>query len=114
MTRNGARRKAVARKWQELKDRTMRPERQQKARGRAEAMLAEMLLHEIREARGLSQEEVAERLERKQPTIVGLEKRGDAQISTLRRYIEALGGELEIVAKFPDREIRIRQFAEAV
>lgn len=104
----------MGKKWQELKDRTMSPERQEKARERAEAMLAEMLLHEIREARGLSQEEVASRLERKQPTIVGLEKRADAQVSTLRRYIEALGGELEIVAKFPDREIRIKQFAKAV
>lgn len=105
--------RVMGKRWQDLKDRTMSAERQEKARGRAEAMLAEMLLHEIREALGLSQEEVASRLERKQPTIVGLEKRADAQVSTVRRYIEALGGELEIVAKFPDREIRIKQFAKA-
>jgi hypothetical protein len=47
-----------------------------------------------------------------QGNLSKLEQRTDMYVSTLRRYVEALGGELEIVARFPDREYRIEQFAD--
>jgi len=41
-----------------------------------------------------------------------MEKRTDMYVGTVRRFIQAMGGELEIIARFPDREIKIDQFAE--
>lgn len=78
----------------------------------ADKMLAEMPLHELRQAKHLSQERLAEVLETKQANISRIERRTDMYISTLRSYIEAMGGRLDIVAKFPDGEIRINQFKD--
>ena len=76
-------------------------------------MMAEMLLAEIRKSVGLTQEDLAAALGVKQPSLSKLENQDDMHISTLRRLIEALGGQLEIVARMPKGEIRIRQFGEA-
>lgn len=82
-----------------------------KAEARTQAMLAEMPLHELRRARQLSQETLADALQVKQSGISKLEQRTDAYISTIRRYIEAMGGQLDIVARFPDGDVRINQFS---
>lgn len=74
--------------------------------------LAEMLLSEIRRLAGLTQEQVARTLGIKQPTLSQLESQNDMQIDTLRRIVEALGGELEIIATFPDSRIRLRQLTD--
>jgi len=74
-------------------------------------MLAEMPLHELRRARGLSQEVLAKALRIKQPNVAKLEKRTDIYISTLRSTIEAMGGELDIVARFPDGAVKITNFS---
>jgi len=73
------------------------------------AMLAEMPLQKLRHARELSQATLAEALETDQGNISRLEQRTDMYISTLRRYVEAMGGTLEIVARFPEGDVRIRQ-----
>jgi len=75
-------------------------------------MMAEMLLSEVRQLVGLTQEEAAKKLGVKQPTLSRLESQDDMYISTLRRLIEALGGQLEIVAHLPAGDIRIEQFQE--
>ena len=62
---------------------------------------------------GLTQEELAKALGVTQPSLSKLENQDDMQVSTLRRLIEALGGQLEIVAHLPRGDIRIRQFKEA-
>ena len=72
-----------------------------------------MLLAEIRQAVGMTQEEVAAILDVKQPTLSRMESQDDMQISTLRRLIEALGGKLEIIAHLPKWDIRISQFTDA-
>ena len=74
-------------------------------------MIAEMPLHELRRARGVSQETLAKLLHIKQPNIAKLEKRTDMYISTLRVTIEAMGGTLEIVARFPDGTVKITNFS---
>lgn len=89
------------------------PEKLARARLRAKEMMAEMLLSEIRNAAGLTQEELAANLGIKQPTLSRIESQGDIQVSTLRRLIEALGGELELIAHLPGGDIRIRQFTDA-
>ncbi|MGE0294638.1 MAG: helix-turn-helix domain-containing protein [Hyphomonadaceae bacterium] len=62
-------------------------------------------LEELRVALGISQEELAELLDVQQPAVSKLERRNDMRVSTLREVIEALGGELKLVAKFRDRSI---------
>jgi len=76
------------------------------------AMRAEMPLHELRHARGLSQKMLAEVLGVQQPSIAKLERRTDMYISSLRSHIEAMGGELEVIARFPDGSVKISNFSE--
>ena len=58
----------------------------------------------------MSQKELADRLNVQQPSIAKLESRTDMYISSLRNHIRAMGGELEIIARFPEGEVRIGQF----
>jgi hypothetical protein len=88
------------------------PERQVRVRERTQEMLQEMPLQELRQARKLSQEAIATVLGAKQASISKLEHRTDMYVSTLRSYIEAMGGTLEIVAQFPDGKVRITQFTD--
>ena len=85
-------------------------------RGRIDAMkqelLAEMPLHELHRARQLTQVDVR-RLEVNQPAVAKLEQRADVYVSSLRPYIEAVGGRLKIVAGFPEGEIAITNFTRA-
>jgi predicted transcriptional regulator len=91
----------------------MPPESLIRVKARAKEMMAEMLLAEIRRAVGLTQEELAATLGIQQPSLSRLEAQDDRQISTLRRLIAALGGELEIIAHLPGGAIRITQFNDA-
>lgn len=70
----------------------MAPESQLRADTETKRMLAEMPLHELRQARGLSQKMLADILHAQQPSIAKMEKRADMYISTLRSHIEAMGG----------------------
>jgi len=88
------------------------PERQARVRERTQEMLKEMPLQELRQARKLSQEALATVLGAKQASVSKLEHRTDMYISTLRSYVEAMGGTLDIVAEFPDGKVRITQFTE--
>jgi len=90
----------------------MTPENQEKARKQTEQLLKEMPMNELRQARQMSQERLAETLGKKQASISKIEHRTDMYISTLRSYIEAMGGQLKIVAHFPDGDIVISQFHE--
>lgn len=101
----------MARKFSELRAR-MSPEARARADARAREMLAEMPLNELRQARGLSQKMLAELLHVRQPAIAKMEKRTDMYISTLRSHIEAMGGELDVVARFPDGTVKITNFSD--
>ena len=90
----------------------MAPERQERIRKRTQELLAELPLQELRQARALSQEELAEVLGLNQATISKLERRTDMYLSSLRRFVEAMGGELEVTAKFPEGKVRIQLFEE--
>jgi transcriptional regulator with XRE-family HTH domain len=71
-----------------------------------------MPLDELRSARQLTQSELAEILKVDQGSISKLERRTDMYISTLRRYVEAMGGSLQITAIFPDGQVQIKQFQD--
>jgi predicted XRE-type DNA-binding protein len=101
----------MAKKFADLKAK-MSPESQARVKAKAEALMGEMPLQELRQARGLSQKMLAELLHVQQPSIAKLERRTDMYISTLRSHIEAMGGELELIARFPDGAVKIRHFAE--
>ena len=90
----------------------MAPEGQARAQAKAQAMLAEMPLNELRQARGLSQKMLAEVLHVQQPSIAKIERRTDMYLSSLRSHIEAMGGQLEVIARFPDGAVKISNFSE--
>lgn len=75
-------------------------------------MLQEMALYELRQAREKSQVELARDLHVGQPAVAKMEQRADMHVSNLRRYVEALGGKLEITARFPDASMTIKNFGE--
>ena len=101
----------MAKKFSELVAK-MSPERRAQIDEEVKKALAEMPLNELRNARGLSQKMLAEVLHVQQPAIAKLEKRTDMYISTLRSHIEAMGGQLEVIARFPDGDVRISNFSQ--
>ena len=100
----------MAKSFEDLANRTMSAASRARATRRTRAILVEMLLAEVRKLAGKSQSELARILGIKQPTLSKLEGQEDMQISTLQRIIEALGGEVEIIARFPKASVRLRQF----
>ena len=101
----------MAKKFTELRD-GMPVESQQRSAALAQQMIEDMPLQELRQARGLSQKVMAELLHVQQPAIAKLEKRTDMYLSTLRSHIEAMGGQLDVIARFAEGSVRIRQFGD--
>ena len=97
----------MARNWKELKGR-MRPADRIRMARRTDQLEAMLTLHELVRERALTQEALAERLDQAQGNVSRTLRREDMHLSTLREVIEAMGGELELVARFPDRAYRIR------
>lgn len=84
--------------------RKLPPVRRKGVEARAAELIAEeMTLRELRQARRLTQVRIAEELGITQDGVSRLEKRSDLLLSTLRKTVQAMGGELSLVAEFPDR-----------
>ena len=80
------------------------PDRRARIEAEANRLHAEYLtLRELRKAKELTQVQLAETLGIRQATVAQMEKRGDLMLSTLRSYVEAMGGHLRLVVDFPDR-----------
>ena len=88
------------------------PERRRRIDAMKRELLTEMPLHELRRARALTQRDLAEMLKVNQPAVSKLEQRADMYVSSLRSYIEAVGGRLKIVAEFPEGEVVITNFSK--
>ena len=88
-------------KWSELKA-TMSPEALARVDARVRETMSRLRLSDIREAVGHTQVAVAAKLELGQASVSKIESAADMYLSTLRRYIEALGGELVVSARFPE------------
>lgn len=71
------------------------------------------LLKALRQDRCVSQEQLAELMGIRQASVSKIENQDDMRLSTLRKYIEALGGELEIRVRFPDRDVNLDPFCSA-
>ena len=91
---------------------TMSPSRRIRNTERAHALLSEMRLDELRKAMTLTQQQMAETLQMSQTAVSKIERQTDMYVSTLRRFVAAMGGELKVVASFPDGDVAIDQFAE--
>ena len=91
------------------------PARQRRIKKRAAELIAEELtLRELRRAKQITQEEVAQRLRGRQVYVSRLERRADMKLSTLRDYIRALGGDLQLMVTFPgDAPVRLRAIGTA-
>jgi len=77
--------------------------RQAIQRGARKLIQEELTLRELRKARQLTQVEIARELHTSQDAISRIESRADLMLSTLRKYVEAAGGELQLTAHFPGR-----------
>ena len=100
----------MAKTFDDLVSRTMSKPSQKRAAERTKVLLREMLLSELRKATGYSQKALATKLKMKQPSLSKLENARDMQVTTLQKLVSALGGELEIVCKFPKGDVRLVQF----
>lgn len=96
----------MAKKFSELVAR-MSPEIRASSAAEAEQLMRDMPLTELRQARSFTQVELAQALGTTQASVSKLERRSDMYLSSLRRIVEAMGGELEITARFPDGDIRL-------
>lgn len=86
-------------------------ERRKRIRAHTEALVAEnLLLKSLRKDCEVSQEVLAIIMGIRQASLSKIENQDDILVSTLRRYVEALGGELEVTARFDDREVKLNQF----
>jgi transcriptional regulator with XRE-family HTH domain len=92
--------------WKDLKHK-MGPTRRKQLRREVEQEILDMDLRGLRELVGKTQKDLAILVEQTQGQVSETERRSDHRLSTLRRYVEALGGEIEVVANFGDKRIRL-------
>jgi DNA-binding XRE family transcriptional regulator len=90
----------MAHKWEKLKQR-MSPAARARVDARVKETLSTLPLAEIRRAIGMTQQELASKLEVGQGSVSKLENAADMYLTTLRKYVEALGGHLRLTAEFP-------------
>src|SRR5579884_2799973 len=101
----------MAKKFSELRNK-MSPESRAHMEARHKELLKEMPHQELRNARRLTQAQLASAMNMSQAAVSKLESNTDMYISTLKHFLEAMGGDLDIRAVFPDGEVKINQFKE--
>lgn len=99
----------MAKSFKELKDK-MSPERREDIDNQAQTILLGIALQELRQARHLTQQELAALLNVNQAALSKMENQSDMRVSTLRKLLAAMGGKMKIVAEFPEGEVVIDQF----
>jgi DNA-binding XRE family transcriptional regulator len=103
----------MATKWNAVR-KTLASDVEARIRKNVEDAAEVMTLNQIREARSLTQVTLANTLKINQGAVSKMEKRTDMYLSTMRSYIQAMGGQLQIRAVFPEGEIQIEQFGNEV
>ncbi len=99
----------MAHNWKDIR-RTLSPEREEETRRYVKSVVESVTLNQLREARSLTQTNLASILGINQGSVSKMEKRTDMYVSTLRSFIQAMGGQLQIKAVFPEGEVQIEQF----
>ena len=100
------------RTWNDIKRGKLSEEAQGRASMQTRQLLEELPLQELRCARALSQVALASSMGVAQSEVSKIERRADLYVSTLRNYIESMGGSLDIVARFPDGAVIIKAFEQ--
>jgi transcriptional regulator with XRE-family HTH domain len=93
--------------------RKMSPEARKRVEEIAKAEFQALALSELREAQDLTQAQLAEKLGIDQGAVSKIERRTDMYLSTLRNVIQAMGGQLELTARFPTGRIQVLTFRDA-
>lgn len=101
----------MSHRWEDIRGK-FSAEKEAEIRRNVEAAVAKVKLHQLREARNLTQTNLAQVLNVNQGAVSKMEKRADMYVSTLRSYLKAMGAELQIRAIFPDGEVIIEQFQD--
>ena len=96
-------------KWSDIKHRGMTPDRVERGDQAVASELVAMDLRALRDKLGITQEELADRIRVSQSQLSRLERRKDSRFSTIRRYVEAMGGELEITAVIRGKRVPLTQ-----
>lgn len=99
----------MAQKWKDVR-RKLSPELEAEVERYVRSVAEAVSLNQLREARKLTQENLATILGINQGSVSKMEKRTDMYVSTLRSFVEAMGGQLQIRAVFPEGEVLIDQF----
>ena len=99
----------MAHKWRDVRG-TFSPEQEAEIARRVREAAGVMTLYQLREARSLTQVNLAKVLNINQGAVSKMEKRTDMYVSTLRNFIQAMGGQLQVKAIFPEGEVEIEQF----
>jgi len=100
---------AGTRSWRSVKAERLDPPAIMRVLRRAREQVDELTLQQLRQELSKTQVDVAKIAEMTQSELSRLESRGDHRISTLRRYVEALGGELEVTARFGGRRVKLTE-----
>jgi predicted transcriptional regulator len=97
----------ATRTWKSVRDARLTPAAVARVASRAEERVREVTLQELRQDLDMTQVQLARAADMTQSELSRLESRGDHRISTLRRYVDALGGKLEITAVFGKRRVKL-------
>jgi CRISPR/Cas system-associated exonuclease Cas4 (RecB family) len=100
--------KSTIKQWSETRRKYLSTEQIEKNRRWAEQKTLEMNLREVRKLVGKTQKDVEEASVMAQSEVSQVEQREDHLVSTLRKFIEALGGQLDIIARFGDKTIKLK------
>ena len=90
----------------------MTPAQRKAVADKVAVLSADMSLAELRQARQLTQQTLSGTLQVGQAAVAKMEKRTDMYVGNLRRFVEAMGGELDVIARFPEGSVKINNFAE--
>lgn len=99
--------KVRTKNWEDLKKKYFTPEQIAASKRYVEKELLELNLREVRELKGITQVQLAKAAKMKQPELSRIEKRQDHLLSTLRAYVEGLGGEVEVLARFDGKTVKL-------
>jgi predicted transcriptional regulator len=97
------------RTWKSVRGERLSPAAIARAKERARAQIEELTLQELRRGLNVTQVDAAKAADMTQSELSRIESRGDHRISTLRRYVEALGGKLEVTAVFGGRKVKLTE-----
>jgi DNA-binding XRE family transcriptional regulator len=100
-------RKARTKSLDELEKKYLSPKQIAKLHAEVAGEILEMNLREVRKLSGVTQVQLAKATRMAQPELSRIERREDHLLSTLRTYIEALGGEVEVLARFDDKTVKL-------